>query len=298
MCNTRRGWRASSRCATPRSFRVPGPWAGNYGAKLEPTIFFGDQYEFTLGGVRFEIHHTPGETPDHLTVWIPQYGAAFTGDNYYESFPNLYTLRGTKPRWALDYVRSLDRVMALQPEIVLPSHGLPVRGNARITERLTRYRDAIQYVHDAVVKGMNEGKDVYTLMGEIRLPRALEVGESYGKLSWSIRGIYEGYTGWFDMNQATMYEQAPSSVYPGLVKLAGGPRPVVERARERLEAGQPVEALRLTDVALAAEAGHRPALEMRLRALEALRARCHNSNERGWLDHSIATTRGALEKTK
>ncbi len=33
------------------------------------------------------------ETYDHLCVWVPQYKAAFVGDNYYESFPNIYTLR-------------------------------------------------------------------------------------------------------------------------------------------------------------------------------------------------------------
>ena len=47
---------------------------------------------------RFDLLHTPGETPDHLTVWIPEFKAAFIGDNFYESFPNLYTLRGTETR--------------------------------------------------------------------------------------------------------------------------------------------------------------------------------------------------------
>ena len=48
-----------------------GPWAGNYGAKTDPTILFDEKYEFTLGGIRFQLFSTPGETPDHLTVWIP-----------------------------------------------------------------------------------------------------------------------------------------------------------------------------------------------------------------------------------
>ena len=52
------------------SFPAPGTWAGNYGAKIEPTILFDEKYEFTLGGVKFEIYRTPGETYDHLTVWI------------------------------------------------------------------------------------------------------------------------------------------------------------------------------------------------------------------------------------
>src|SRR5439155_49439 len=83
---------------------------------------------------------TPGETPDHLTVWIPQFKTAFIGDNYYESFPNLYTLRGTPPRWALDYMQSLDTVLALEPELVLPSHGEPIRGRDEVKRRLTQYR--------------------------------------------------------------------------------------------------------------------------------------------------------------
>ncbi len=284
------------RNAAQFSLRIPEPgaWAGNYGAKIEPTILFDDKYEFELGGVKFEIFHTPGETPDHLTVWIPKYKAAFTGDNFYTSFPNIYTLRGTTPRWALDYVNSLNKVLALKPELVLPSHGMPVQGNAEVTRQLARYRDAIQYVHDETVKGMNAGKDVFTLMREIKLPAALDVGESYGKLSWSIRGIYEGYVGWFDLNPATMYETPVASIYPDVVKLAGGPDAVARRAAERLASGDAAEALRLTDVALVVDSSHRAALEVRLKALEFLRDRCRNSNERGWLDYSIDETQGKL----
>ncbi len=284
------------RNAAQFSLRIPdpGPWPGNYGAKIEPTILFDDKYEFELGGVKFEVFSTPGETPDHATVWIPKYKAAFIGDNFYESFPNMYTLRGTQPRWALDYVNSLNKVLALKPEIVLPSHGTPIIGNAEIVKQLSRYRDAIQYVHDETVKGMNAGKDVWTLMNEIKLPPDLDVGEGYGKLSWSVRGIYEGYVGWFDLNPATMYEKPASSVYPDLVKLAGGPDAVAKLAMERAQAGEAVEALQLSDVALVADASHRAALQAKLKALETLLARCRNSNERGWLEFSIKQIKSKL----
>jgi alkyl sulfatase BDS1-like metallo-beta-lactamase superfamily hydrolase len=285
--------RNAAQFALPRP--APSAWPGDYGAKIEPTILFDDKYEFTLVGVKFELHSTPGETPDHLSVWIPEWKTAFVGDNYYESFPNIYTLRGTEPRWALDYVRSIDKVLSWKPELVLPSHGRAIRGNAEISQRLTRYRNAILYVHDEVVKGMNAGKDVYTLMREIHLPDNLLVGESYGKLTWSIRGIYEGYAGWFDLNPATMYETPPSSIYPDLVKLAGGAGAVTKLAGERLSVGQATEALRLTDAALAADPANRAALEMRLKVLENLRDHCKNSNERGWLDYSINETKSKLK---
>jgi alkyl sulfatase BDS1-like metallo-beta-lactamase superfamily hydrolase len=234
-------------------------------------------------------------------VWIPAYKAAFIGDNYSgigipepNSFPNLYAIRGTKPRWALDWASSLDKVLALKPDIVLNGHGEPIVGNQDITRLLGRYRDAIQYVHDEVVKGMNSGKDVYTLMQEIKLPASYNLSESFGKVSWSVRGIYDGYAGWYDMNPTTMYETPASSVYPELVKLAGGPEPVVRAALEKLDAGKPVEALHLTDVVLAYDQKNSGALNARLKALSVLRDRCENYAEAGWLEYGITKEKEKL----
>src|SRR5262249_53160527 len=132
------------------------------------------------------------------------------------------------------------------------------------------------------------------LMNEIKLPPALDIGESYGKLSWSIRGIYEGYVGWFDLNPASMYEKPVSSAYPEVVKLAGGADAVAKLAMQHAQVGESVEALHLADMALAADAKNHPALEAKLKALEVLRSRCHNSNERGWLDFSINQVKSKL----
>ena len=284
-----------------RPAREVGPWVGNHGAKIDPTIFFDEKYEFTLGGVRFELFSTPGETPDHLTVWLPAYKAAFIGDNYAGagmpepmSFPNLYAIRGTKPRWALDWIESLNTVLRLKPEIVLNGHGDPIVGNTEITRRLTRYRDAIQYVHDEVVKGMNSGKDVFTLMQEIKLPAKFDLSEVFGKVSWSVRGIYDGYSGWFDGNPTSIYALPPAAVYPDLVKLAGGPEPVVRLAVEKLEAGKAVEALLLTDAVLAADPKNGGALNTRIKAMQYLRDRCDNVVEDGWLQYGITTAKEKL----
>jgi alkyl sulfatase BDS1-like metallo-beta-lactamase superfamily hydrolase len=254
---------------------------------VTPTILFDDEYTFALGELTFHILHTPGETYDHLTVWIPELKAAFVGDNFYASFPNIYTLRGTKPRWAMDYVESLNRVLALKPEILIPSHGEPVFGNSEINSAVTKYRDAIQHVHDATVQGMNEGKDVYTLMQEISLPPELDVGEGYGTLRWSVRGIYEGYVGWFDGKPQTMYNTPPEASYPEIVALAGGAGKVAERAEDLVAEGKLLEGLHLADMALAADTENRNALEARSAALHALKKNAENVLEIGWLDTAI-----------
>lgn len=271
---------------------------GNYAADIQATILFDDTYTFELGGLTFELYHTPGETYDHLTVWIPQLKTAFTGDNYYTSFPNLYTLRGTETRYALDYVNSLNKVLDLKPEILLPSHGEAIHGNAEIATKLTQYRDAILYVHDATVRGLNEGKDVFTLMQEIKLPPELDVGEGYGTIAWSVRGIYEGYIGWFDGNPSTMFETPEKAIYPDLVEMAGGPEAVAAKAEELRQAGRLQEALHMADAALAADPENLTALKARLAAYEALRAKSRNSNESGWLEFGIGNTKKQIEKAE
>jgi alkyl sulfatase BDS1-like metallo-beta-lactamase superfamily hydrolase len=177
---------------------------------------------------------------------------------------------------------------------VLNGHGDPIFGNQEITRRLKRYRDAIQYVHDETVKGMNSGKDVFTLMQEIKLPASYDLSQVFGKVSWSVRGIYDGYAGWYDMNPATMYELPLSSVYPDLVQLAGGPEPVVRLALEKLKADKPVEALHLTDVVLASDRKNRAALDARIKALEYLQKRCENFVEEGWLEYGITKAKENL----
>lgn len=72
---------------------------------------------------------------------------------------------------------------------------------------------------------MNAGLDVFTLMDAIVLPPDLDVGEGYGAVAWTVRGIYEGYLGWFDENPATMYAVAPAETHRELLALLGDPRP-------------------------------------------------------------------------
>lgn len=268
----------------------------NFGASIEPTILFDREYRFELGGIEFVVMHTPGETYDHLSVWIPEYKAVFVGDNYYSSFPNMYTLRGTKPRWALDYVESIERILALEPEIMIPSHGQPVIGNNNIQVAAGRYRDAILYVHDQTVLGMNQGKDVHTLMQEIQLPSDLDIGEGYGTIAWSVRGIYENYVGWFDGNPSTMLSTPASDVYPSLVEMAGGADAVGALARGYLDSGSFELALHAADIALKSEPDNQVALQARLDALQALLERSTNTNEIGWLQFGIRQTQSLLDR--
>jgi alkyl sulfatase BDS1-like metallo-beta-lactamase superfamily hydrolase len=170
-----------------------------------------------------------------------------------------------------------------------------VEGRELIRDELRRLRGAVEWVHDAVVRGMNEGRDVYTLMRELRLPPELEVGQGYGKVSWSVRAIWETYAGWFQHHSTTeLYAVPPWSIHPDLVQLAGGPDAVAARAHDKLDAGALVEAIHLAEVALAAAPAHRGALATSLAAHERLEAQSENFWETSWLRRQVESLRERL----
>jgi alkyl sulfatase BDS1-like metallo-beta-lactamase superfamily hydrolase len=258
-------------------------------------ITFEKTHTFKLGELTFEIHSTPGETQDQISVWIPELKVAFIGDNMYETFPNMYTLRGTEFRSPLPWIASLELVRSWKPEIILGSHVLPIVGAAECEKKLNHYIESIRFVHDKTVEGMNQGKDVWTLMQEIKLPEHLRIGEQYGRLTWSIRGIYEGYVGFFDERIVSMYAVPPSAVHDDLVQLVGGPGPILARA-ETLASDHPQEALHLLEIVLNADPSQSRAREIRIQCYRRLLEQAENVIEQGWLRDGILQEETALKK--
>lgn len=268
-----------------------------------PDVTFEDRLELELGGLRIDLLWTPGgETTDSMVISLPDDEIVFTGNLFsalFGHFPNLVTVRGDRYREALAFIESLERVRALEPEILLPGHGGPVVGKETIQEELTRLRDAVRYVHDQTVKGMNHGRDLHSLMREIRLPPELEVGQGYGKVSWSVRAIWETYAGWFHHSSTTeLYDVPPKAVHGDLVELAGGADPIAERAATRLEAGEPVEAIHLAELALSAAPTNVAALEVMIAAHEKLESESENFWLTQWLRKQLADHRGTLGAAK
>ncbi len=268
---------------------------------LVPDRLVDDLYAFELGGVAFEVIALPGgEGPDAVAVWVPSLRALFCGDALgpaTASFPNLFTLRGENYREPLPMLASLERVMQLEPELLLPGHFEPLRGRDAIHDLLDRTARAIRFVHDATVAGMNAGKDVWTLMREVKLPPELGISEQYGRVAWGVRAIYEMYTGWFRYESTTeLFERPVQVVYPELAELAGGAAVLAKRAQAHLAAQRPLEALHLAEIALASDAKSRPALEAQLGALKQLAAQDGGRNFQiaGWLRHEIGAVEARL----
>ncbi len=264
-------------------------------ASPTPDILFHGSHELTLGDLEVELLAIPGaETNDSLVVWLPQHRICLTGNLFgcpFGHFPNLVTIRGDRYRDPLTCAAAVEHVRALEPEMILYGHHAPVVGAHLIQEELRVLRDAIHFVHDATVAGMNAGHDVHHLMREISLPPELEVGEGYGKVSWSVRAIWEYYAGWFHHDSTTELFAVPRSrINEDLVELAGGPAALVARAREKLAGEHVEEAIHLLDIVLASGPTSE-ALDAMIEAHEKLRSASENFWLSAWLDHQLAGLR-------
>lgn len=262
--------------------KLPDSGLTRYGG-IEPEVLVevDQSYQFEQGGYTFEVIATPGgaEGADNLVMWLPEHKILFTGDTLgpmFPQFPNIVTLRGEKIRKPAEYIKTLNLLITLEPEVLIPSHNPVVRGGKEILQGLTRIRDAVQYVHDATVAGMNAGKTLHQLMAEISLPPDLALTQSHGKISWAVKSLWEYYATWFYFESTTeLYPVSVRDVYPDLAALAGTPS-LVAQASKQLQDNKAVHALHLVEIALAAEPSSTQALRVRLNALNMLLDQAEN----------------------
>jgi glyoxylase-like metal-dependent hydrolase (beta-lactamase superfamily II) len=103
------------------------------------------------GSVALRVILAPGHTSDHVVFFEPETGALFTGDAVLG--------RGTSvidpPEGDVaDYMRSLERMAALHPEVIYPGHG-PTVGPA--TPKLQEYMDHRRERERQVIHALRDG---------------------------------------------------------------------------------------------------------------------------------------------
>ena len=205
------------------------------------TLFTADEEERVIDGVRLKLVSAIGETDDQLFVWLPDDRILCCGDNYYACWPNLYAIRGSQYRDIAAWLDSLSAIMSYHPDILLPGHTQPIFGREEIQTVLGNFRDAIQSVLFQTLDCMNRGMDMLEAVSSVKLPEKYRdlsyLQEFYGTVSWTVRGIYAGYVGWFDGNPVHL-DPVPETEYSReILGLIGDISAVKARIRELYRAG-------------------------------------------------------------
>ncbi len=277
---------------------------GTFQTFLLPTESFRHKTDLDIGDVHFELHAAPGETRDQIFVWLPEDRVLFAGDNFYRAFPNLYAIRGGRPRPVREWIDSLDAMRRLEPrpEYLVLGHTEPIHGADNIQSLLTDYRDAIAFVHDSVIRGINVGKSPDELVHELRLPIHLRdhpyLQPLYGTLATAIRGVYAGYVGWFDGNATNLQPITLQEMAPRLVEQFGGRKAIFSAIRESLEQGDARWAAWLSDLCLVQDHGDTEARCTKADALSALAATTPHPLMRNWYMTDAAILRNEYVEPK
>lgn len=227
-----------------------------------------------IAGTQLELVAVSGETYDALYVWYPARRVLFSGDNYYKSWPNLYPIRGAPYRDVREWANAVDKMLNEEPAFLVPGHTRPVIGKGEVAEILTDYRDAIRFVFDKTIEGMNKGLTPDELVSYVQLPERFKDKDHlrpyYGDPAWAVRSIFNGYLGWFDGNPSNLFPLPPKEEAQRLAALAGGKDVLLAKAKAALTERDIQWASQLCDHLLAIDPTAREPKLIKADALEAI----------------------------
>lgn len=122
---------------------------GNIEARI-PTVVFDDALTIDPNGRRIEVRHpgTAAHTRGDAYVWLPEERVLFAGDLLFHG-GTPFALSGSPSGW----LRALEQMQALEPEIVVPGHG--PAGNKELFAPVVEYLNfLVEVAHDAHARGL------------------------------------------------------------------------------------------------------------------------------------------------
>ena len=123
---------------------------------LRPDVTYHDELAETIGDVDVEYHHCKGETDDHTWTWLPEHKMISAGDQFIWNFPNCGNPQKVQ-RYPIEWAESLRAMIAVEPELFVPAHGLPIAGRDRIRTCLETVASTLETLVAEVIDAMNAG---------------------------------------------------------------------------------------------------------------------------------------------
>jgi len=237
---------------------------------IYPTKTFLGDMTFTLGDKTFELHTARAETDDALWVHVPELNAVFIGDLMLGSLPNVGN--PWKPtRFALDWVKELERIRALKPEYIFYSGGGTFIQGEEAKAAINDNIEVIHSLHDQVVDHINKGTHITEMIHEVKIPEHLKkspyLRASYSRPEFFVFNVYRWYHGYFDDNPAHLLPRPQKEVMGEICDLIGDSNIILKRTQELLDQDQAQLALEVLDVLIQADPKNIEARKMRIKLL-------------------------------
>jgi alkyl sulfatase BDS1-like metallo-beta-lactamase superfamily hydrolase len=233
---------------------APGPRPDRFipDDTLETTDVVDNFAAMTFGDTTVEFHHGRGETDDHLWSWFPREKWVATGDFVIWNFPNAGNPQKVQ-RWPLEWAQALRAIIAKEPELLLPAHGLPIAGAARIARVLDEVASALEQLVADVVGMMNAGETLDAIVHSVRVPDQTlakpYLRPLYDEPEFVVRNIWRQFGGWWDGAPSRLKPSPDGVLAAEIARLAGGSDVLIQRARDIAQSGDMRLACHLADFA-------------------------------------------------
>jgi alkyl sulfatase BDS1-like metallo-beta-lactamase superfamily hydrolase len=223
---------------------------------LWPTTTYSQRTALSIGDLDVELHHGRGETDDHTWAWIPQRRALCVGDFVAWVFPNAGNPQKVQ-RYPLEWARALRDMQARHAELLLPAHGLPIRGADRIATVLDDVASVLEHLVAETLERMNAGQGLDEIVHGVRVPddqlAKPWLRPVYDEPEFVVRNIWRLYGGWWSQDPAELKPAPRGALAAQLADLAGGATVLADRARALAGAGELRLACHLIELAVHAD---------------------------------------------
>lgn len=228
-----------------RQFALPTlRWPSSY---RYPDETYEHEHALVVGERTLALHHEKGETDDATVTWLADERVLCSGDLFVWSSPNAGNPQKVQ-RFPLEWASALRRMVDLQPEILLPGHGLPIFGAERIGQALSETAEFLEDLVAQTLAMMNAGARLSEVIHSVTPPAHLEgrayLQPIYDEPEFIVHNVWRLYGGWWDGNPANLKPAPERRLAEEFCALSGGPARLCERTETLLAQGDD-EALRL-----------------------------------------------------
>ena len=175
-------------------------------------------------------------------TWLADRKVLCCGDLFIWASPNAGNPQKVQ-RYPLEWAQALRRMMALEPEFLLPGHGVPVIGADRVAQALSDTAELLESLVSQTLDVMNGGGRLDEAIHTVTVPASLAdrpyLQPVYDEPEFIVRTVWRLYGGWWDGNPATL-KPAPERCAGGGARQpgrrrrgAGGPSDRAGRRRPR-----------------------------------------------------------------
>jgi len=252
-----------------RQFSIALSWPTEY---EYPDTTYDTTHRLEVGGLALELTHARGETDDHTWLWWPARRILFSGDLFFWVAPNAGNPQKVQ-RYAAEWATALRAMSACNAEVLVPGHGVPVIGAARVRQALDDTAEWLEALERETVTRMNAGAPLEQIVAEVRPPAHLAdrpyLQPVYDEPEFVVRNVWRLYGGWWDGVPSHLKPATESALGAEVATLAGGVRVLVARAKALAAQGDLVLASHLAEWAVAAAPDDRDAHAVRAAVYEA-----------------------------